>query len=540
MSAPVSPDPIWILYGTHTGNCERLAQVTRKRLDQLGVETRLYGMQNCPVHSLPGIRRLLVIVSTHGAGEPPSQASGFYDFLFGDDAPRLDKTKFAVLALGDTGYVRFCQTGKDFDRRLEQLGARRMIDRMDCDIDYAEDYQRWWESVVDTFIRPGRTPDASLPATGAEDSAVTGRSRTIRSQILRKQRLAGEHTRPMLHLELDLAGSGITYEPGDTIGISAPNPEPTVSRLLDILKFSGREPASAAEPGKKLADALRDDYELSPLTYASLARYAELAESEKLRVIANDPAAAAAYLYGRDVCDLLQETPRSMSPDELLGILRKNTPRLYSVASCQAQVGGQADLLVSVVDYEAYGTRKYGLCSTYLHQSAGEGDFLDIFRETNDTFRLPADPLQPVVMIGTGAGIAPYRAFLQKRALSGHTGGAWLFFGERYRAENFYYRTEWIRYLQEKILSRLDLAFSRDGPGKVYVQHKMEEHGRLLFEWIENGAVVYVCGDARRMAPEVERAFVRILQQHGSLNRVQAEEHLQYLRISGRYLTDVY
>ncbi len=530
--------PIWILYGSHTGNSERLALVTQKRLAALGFETRLANLGSFPVSRLAYIRNLLLIVSTHGNGEPASQAAGFYDFLQSVDSPLLNDTRFSVLALGDTTYLRFCQAGKDMDQLMEKIGGTRIVPRVDCDLDYEEGYLRWWDQVL-SFYRKKTEAEAVSPEDVNAEHLYT-RAQPYEAKVLKKVRLSGNSTRETLHFELDLGRSGINYEPGDAIGVYGANSLRSVETVLELLKLSGNEEINTWEGSKKLKDAILSDFELTPLNYTSLGRYAELTGSVRLLQITSDPEASARYIYGRDVIDLLTDTPYPLSPTELISILKKNTARLYSVASDQRIVGKRVDILAAVVRYEVSGRIKSGLCSSYLNDVAHEELPLLVFPKPNPKFRLPTDNNCPIIMVGAGTGIAPYRAFMQRRTESSSAGKSWLFFGGRNPEHDFYYREEWLSYLRNKKLNRIDIAFSRAEANRCYVQDKMEENGNHLYEWLEDGAIFYVCGNARYLGVEVEQKLAQIIQRHGHMSREEAWEYVRYLQITDRYRSDLY
>jgi len=539
--------PVRILYGTHTGNSERLAKQSAKRISALGLETKVSDMGSFKVRELRDIKRVLIIVSTDGEGEPPVQAEEFLKFLRSSKAPALNHMVYSILALGDTSYTQFCQTGKDFDAVLEKLGAGRISNRIDCDVDFEDDYERWIKEILSNLTQPSIGTDGVLVnhAESAEgkstNEVVYTRKNPFPATVLNKINLNGRHSsKETIHLELDLKGSQLRYEPGDALGIYALNSKKIIELVLGLLRFSGEEVVETHQGKKNLLEALRSDYELTPLTNVSLTRYADLTGSSRLKNITTNNALIAEYLYGRDIYDLLKEEPFELSPDTFISLLRKNTPRMYSIASSQDNVADEVHVAVSVVRYEALGRRKEGHCSSFLLDRIGVDDQVKVFIDPNTRFKLPSDVHRPIIMVGPGTGVAPFRAFLQQREVQENAGKSWLFFGERNFTTDFLYQTEWLQYLKEGILTRADVAFSRDQQRKIYVQHKMQEQGKELFNWLEDGAHFYVCGDKQHMAKDVDQTLKRIIQTHGGMTEEKAAEYVKSLQAADRYQTDVY
>lgn len=540
-------DPVWILYGTHTGNCEKLAKQSAKRITALALEAKVFDMGCFKVRDLRNIKKLLIIVSTDGEGEPPAQAEELLEFLHSSKAPELKHIVYSVLALGDTSYTQFCETGKDFDVVLEKLGAGRINNRIDCDVDFEDDYERWIKEIISNLtqlsvgtngILVSHTEPEEVKST---NEVVYNRKNPFSATVLKKINLNGRHSsKQTVHLELDLKGSQLRYEPGDALGIYALNSKKIIELILNLLQFSGKEIVETHHGKKDLLEALIADYELTPLTSVSLSRYADLTGSSRLKKIASDNALITEYIYGRDIYDLLKEEPFGLSPDTFISLLRKNTPRMYSIASSQDNVDDEVHVAVSVVRYQALGRYKEGYCSSFLLDRISTNDHIKVFIDHNTRFKLPADVHRPIIMVGPGTGVAPFRAFLQQREVQGNAGKSWLFFGERNFTTDFLYQTEWLQYLKEGILTRADVAFSRDQQGKIYVQHKMLEHGKELFNWLEEGAHFYVCGNKQHMAKDVDHTLRKIIQTHGGMTEEKAAEYVKSLQTSDRYQTDVY
>jgi sulfite reductase (NADPH) flavoprotein alpha-component len=537
-----------ILYGSHTGNGETVAQNLAAMAKGQSIAVEIADMAAFKTRDLKKITNLVVVVSTHGIGEPPVHAEDLYYFLHGTKAPDLSHLSFAVLALGDSSYVDFCQTGKDFDAVLGKLGARRICPRVDCDVDFEDAAEAWQRSVLQAFKQtaggnagPGEKPDVKVNGVVQEARPAYSRKNPFAATILEKVNLNGQgSSKETVHLELSLENSGLTYEPGDALGVYGTNAAALVAGVLQAAHLSGNEQVEGHNGLKPLKEALTYDYELSPLSSVSLANYAGITGNPGLKAILSDKGKIAEYLPGRDVLDLLQEVPFPLQANELLTVLRKNMPRMYSIASSQEAVEEEVHLLVSVVRYQAHGREKEGLCSATLSDRFQVGDKVKVFVDRNSRFKLPKDPETPIIMIGPGTGIAPFRAFMQHRQAAAHKGKSWLFFGDRNFTTDFLYQTEWQQYLREGILTKADVAFSRDQKQKHYVQHRMAAQGKELYNWLENGACFYVCGDAKQMARDVDSTLKDIIGRQGGLTPAKAEAYVKSLQLSNRYQTDIY
>jgi sulfite reductase (NADPH) flavoprotein alpha-component len=540
----LKPEKVHILFGSHTGNSENLAMDLHARVKELGIDAVISDMASFKTRELKDIKKLAIIVSTHGLGEPPVQAEDFYRYLHGKKAPNLAHLQFSVLGLGDSSYIDFCQTGKDFDGILEKLGAQRIVPREDCDVDYADQAEAWQKKFLTAIVR---TNDQVSPIQVADipGNQVNGtqysRKNLFEATILEKINLNGKgSSKETVHLELDLEGSGIKYEPGDALGVYGANSPELVRAVLETTNLSGTEEVETHEGNKTLFDALTHNYELTPLSKNTLSGYAALTGNEELNKILGDKMALQEYLSGRDFLDMINEVPYKPTTEELLSVLRKNTPRMYSIASAQDVVEEEVHLLVSVVRYNAFGRNKDGHCSSTLADRLEIGDKVKVFVDKNSRFKLPENPEAPIIMVGPGTGVAPFRAFMQQREVLERKGPSWLFFGDRNFTTDFLYQTEWQQYMKEGVLTKADVAFSRDQEQKHYVQHRMLENGRELYEWLEKGAHFYVCGDAKKMAKDVDKALKQIIQQQGGITVEKAEEYVKNLQIANRYQADIY
>ncbi|HLU90340.1 MAG TPA: assimilatory sulfite reductase (NADPH) flavoprotein subunit [Cyclobacteriaceae bacterium] len=543
-SPVVGTQKLTVLYGSHTGNCEALANSLASLAKAQNFEVELADMASFKPRNLKQVNKLAILVSTHGIGEPPVQAEDLYQFLHGKKAPDLSHVDYAVLALGDSSYVDFCQTGKDFDAVLEKLGAKRVLDRVDCDVDYEEAAEAWQQALLRAFAGDaGKKADVQVKSNGAlpTNGAIYSRKNPFEATILEKIKLNGKgSTKENIHLELSLEGSGLRYEPGDALGVYGSNSPALIENVLKVTQFSGNEKVESYQGEKSLVDALTFDYELTPLTKPTLAKYAEITGDSYIKNVLADPNSVLEYLHGRDLLDLLQEAPQKLSPEALLSVLRRNTPRMYSIASAQDAVEDEVHLLVSVVRYYARGRHKEGHCSSTLADRLEVDDRVKVFVDKNTRFKLPSDPDAPIIMVGPGTGIAPFRSFMQQREVMDRKGKSWLFFGDRNFTTDFLYQTEWQQYLKEGVLTKADVAFSRDQAQKRYVQHTMLEQGKELYDWLEKGAHFYVCGDASQMAKDVDRTLRDIIQQQGGITTEKAAEYVKQLQLSNRYQTDVY
>lgn len=525
-----SPKPaLTILYGSESGNAEALAAAARKEAARLGFAAKLRDMADTVLADLPRLGPLLVIVSTWGEGDPPQRAEAFHAALMADDAPRLDGIRFAVLALGDRAYARFCETGRQFDARFAALGAERFAPLVECDLDYKPQAIAWTETTLRALAETQAEPGAAVIHVDFRTAAPDPDPRPVAAEVTAHVNLNSSRSDiETYHLELSLAGTGFTYEPGDSIGFT-PRNDPAL--VEDILRATGRAGDAA------LREALTTQWDITTLTRRQVTDYAALTDSAGLRDLAADETNLGAFLQDRQLIDLLAATPRKLAADQLTALLRPLPPRYYSVASSQAAVGEEAHLLIAKVAWASHGRTRKGVASTDAAEHHGVGTTLPITLKPNPHFRLPNDPAAPVIMIGPGTGVAPFRAFLQHREAIGATGRNWLFFGARRFTHDFLYQLEFQDWLQSGVLSRIDLAFSRDQREKTYVQHRMWEARQELYAWLRDGAYVYVCGDAKAMAKDVHAMLLAIIaDQSGG----DATAKLRALQRAGRYLRDVY
>lgn len=544
-AAPAAKPELTVLYGSESGNAEGLADQTAKAANAKGFKAKVVNMADIEPKKLSKVANLLVLISTWGEGDPPEAATDFYSAFMGDSAPRFEGTNFSVLGLGDTSYEHFCKMGKDFDARLEALGANRAFDRKDCDVDYDDDYSAWLEGSLSALakLNASAAPAAVVPAVAAAAPAVKySRKNPFPSELKERVLLNGKGSaKETIHLEFELEGSGLTYDVGDALAVIPHNAADVVEGILEATKLDGSDKVSLKDGEFSLRDALTSQLDVTALSKPVLNRYNEIAQSKELDELINDKVKLAEYVWGRDVIDLVKDYPTDqLNADSLAAILRKLPPRLYSIASSPKAHENEVHLTVGVVRYDSHGRERKGVCSTYLADRLEEGQKADVFVTPNKSFKLPADSTTPIIMVGPGTGIAPFRAFIEERAATGAEGKNWLIFGDQHYLTDFLYQTEWQGYLNDGLLSKLDVAFSRDQAHKVYVQDRMLENAKELYQWLQDGAYFYVCGDASRMAHDVDKALHAVVAQEGGLSEEDAVAYVKQLKSDKRYLRDVY
>ncbi|MEF9676791.1 NADPH-dependent assimilatory sulfite reductase flavoprotein subunit [Pectobacterium aroidearum] len=538
---------ITLISASQTGNARRVAEQLRDDLLAAKLSVNLVNAGDYKFKQIGQEKLLLIVTSTQGEGEPPEEAVALHKFLLSKKAPALKDTAFAVFGLGDTSYEFFSKAGKDFDDRLAELGAERLLDRVDADVDYQALAEQWRRQLVD--ILQARVPVqgeavAQIAAQGALDeitSSPYSKSSPLHATFAVNQKVTGRGSeKDVRHIEIDLGDSGLRYQPGDALGVWFDNDPALVQELLELLWLKGDESVSVDGKTLPLSQALKSHFELTQNTAPIVEKYAALSRNETLLSLLADKPALQQFAQRTPLVDMVRQAPAELTADQLLGLLRPLTPRLYSIASSQAEAESEVHITVGVVRYEYEGRARAGGASSYLADRLSEDDEIRVFIEHNDNFRLPANSDTPVIMIGPGTGIAPFRAFMQQRDAEGAEGKNWLFFGNPHFTEDFLYQVEWQRYVKDGLLTNIDLAWSRDQAHKIYVQDKLREKGAEVWRWIQDGAHLYVCGDANRMAKDVERALLDVIVEHGGMDSEQADEFLSDLRLERRYQRDVY
>lgn len=542
-AAPLPHQQLTIVYGSQTGNSKRLAEALARDAEGAGLAVRLQRADAYPLRELKNERLLYVVISTQGDGDPPDDARAFVEFLAGKRAPKLDDLKFAVLALGDSSYPKFCAVGAAIDARLAELGAKRLFSRGDADLDFDTVAKPWLQQALAAARENLKVPTGLATVTPLRPQRVLPvwtRERPYAAEVLTNQRISARGAlKDVRHVELSLRESGLGYEPGDALGVWPTNPPALVDAIVALLKLDAEAAVSIDGATLPLRAWLLEKRELTRLARPFVFAHAQRARFDDLDAAIASPIAFPALLADWQLIDLLHAYPASWTPHEFVAALRPLTPRLYSIASSLKVVEDEAHLTVARISYAAFGRDHVGAASEFL-ATRGTDSRVPVFVESNERFRLPQDGNRDVIMIGPGTGIAPFRGFIQERTAIGAKGRNWLFFGNPHLRSDFLYQLEWQQALKRGELSRLDVAFSRDQAEKVYVQHRLRRRGAELYAWLQQGAHLYVCGDATHMARDVHAALRDIAVEHGGKSVEDAEAWLGELAAERRYARDVY
>lgn len=534
-----------IIYGSQTGNAKGIATAYQAKASEAGISAKVVSMADYKPRQIKNETHVAIVVSTHGEGEAPDDAVELHEFLGSKKAPKLPNLKYAVLGLGDTSYEFFCQTAKDFDTRLATLGATAIVERVDCDVDYDSVAAQWQDDVLAKIKDDLTAKTTHVPVAPAANSAtvasIYNKKSPFAGTLLTSQKITGRDSiKDIRHIEISLEDSGIQYQAGDALGVYFLNDDTIVKRILGAYNLNEDEMVTVGEESMTLATALTEKCELT-LSYPTFIKaLAESTGDKALSTLLADKAALREYLVPRQIVDIAIDYPVKLTSQQLVDACRPLTARLYSIASSQTEVEDEVHLTVALVEYEEHGFVHQGGASGYLAKRLEEGASVKVYVESNDNFRLPSDPNTPIIMVGPGTGIAPFRAFMQERDAQEAEGKNWLFFGNPSFTQDFLYQTEWQGYVKSGLLSKVSLAFSRDQAEKIYVQHRLIEQGAEVYEWLQAGAHFYVCGDANHMAKDVEQALLNIYQTHGKQSADEAKQSLLALRKAKRYQKDVY
>ena len=532
-----------ILYGSQTGNGQAIAEALSQQARDNGFATSLVSLADYKSTNLKRESLLTLVISTHGEGDPPDDAELFHEFLLSGKAPKLPNLRYSVLALGDSSYINFCETGRELDARLAELGAERMQSIVECDLDYDTQAISWTDGIV-ANLPDLLTADSGLPRLHAvKTTAKYDKRHPFPAEVLVNQKITGAgSSKDVRHVELSLEGSGLSYEPGDSLAVIAHNPPQLVAQFLSLLEYAADTSVHVFDEDMTIAEALHSKLEITAPNLGFLRAWAEFSAADELRnlLLADNQDALSAFIDTHQIFDVINRFPAEISAAEFAGSLRKLSPRSYSIASSQSANPDEVHLTVAAVRYTAFGSEHWGAASTYLADRLEVGDRVSVYVEPNSRFRLPAEQNTPVIMIGPGTGVAPFRAFVEERTEQQASGKNWLIFGERNFSSDFLYQLEWQRYLKQGHLHRLDVAFSRDQQEKVYVQDRIIGNAAEVYAWINDGAVIYVCGDAKHMASDVDAALIDVLVSQSGCSRDDANSRLKEMRRSGKYQRDVY
>ena len=542
-----APAVLTILFASQTGNAKGVASKIKAAAEQQGLTAQLQDIASYKTNALAKEQYLIIVTSTYGEGEPPESAVSFHKFLYGKKATPLPQLHYAVLGLGDTSYEYFCQTAVDFDAQLAKLGAQRLHEPALLDVDYDSAAQAWAQEALAKFQpllqQSAVGSNAALAHTaGSTAGAVSlySKQQPFAAELSVNQKITGRSsTKDVRHIEISLADSGLTYQPGDALGVYFNNDPAVVTAILSATGIAPDSPVEVDGKSLSIEEALLTRFELTQSYPSFVEHYAKFSQNQTLLALVSDKAALREFLATRQTIDVILQHPATLSAQQLADSLRKIQPRLYSIASSQAEVGDEVHLTVGVVRYDAHGSSHLGGASGFLAERLAEGEKVRVFVEHNDNFRLPAQDI-PVIMIGPGTGIAPFRAFLQERDNAGATGQNWLFFGNPHFTQDFLYQVELQDYLKRGVLTKLDVAFSRDQASKVYVQDKLLAKAAEVWAWLQQGAHLYICGDGNKMARDVHQALLQIAVDQGGLSPEDAADYFESLRESKRYQKDVY
>ena len=543
----VEPFSITVLSGSQTGNAKLVADKVAAELTEAGIAVKRVALKDYKAKTIADEKYLLLVTSTQGEGEPPEEGVVLHKLLNGKKAPKLTELQFAVLGLGDSSYPNFCQAGKDFDQRFAELGATRLFERVDADLDYSATAEQWIRDIV--AIVKEKAAQAS-PVVQSIATATTApvakesqynKANPFPATLITNQKITGRQSdKDVRHLEFDLAGSDLHYQAGDALGVWFDNDPTLVDEILSLAQIDPTTEVTIEGKTQTISTALLSHLELTQNTPAFVKGYAALAHNEQLNDLVADNQALQELVQRTPIVDVLHKFPAKLTAEQLVSLLRPLTPRLYSISSSPAEVGEEVHLTVGVVRFEHEGRARSGAASSFLADRVEEDGAVRVFVEHNDNFRLPNDTTKPIIMVGSGTGVAPFRAFMQQRVADEASGKNWLIFGNPHFASDFLYQTEWQQFAKEGFLHKYDFAWSRDQEKKIYVQDKIRENSTALWQWLQEGAYFYVCGDAAKMAKDVEQALLEVITKEGNLSPDEAEDYLNELREEKRYQRDVY
>ena len=543
----VEPFSITVLSGSQTGNAKLVADKVAAELTEAGIAVKRVALKDYKAKTIADEKYLLLVTSTQGEGEPPEEGVVLHKLLNGKKTPKLTELQFAVLGLGDSSYPNFCQAGKDFDQRFAELGATRLFERVDADLDYSATAEQWIRDIVAIIKEKAAQASPVVQSIATATTALVAKesqynkANPFPATLITNQKITGRQSdKDVRHLEFDLAGSDLHYQAGDALGVWFDNDPKLVDEILSLAQIDPTTEVTIERKTQTISTALLSHLELTQNTPAFVKGYAALANNEQLNDLVADNQALQELVQRTPIVDVLHKFPAKLTAEQLVSLLRPLTPRLYSISSSPAEVGEEVHLTVGVVRFEHEGRARSGAASSFLADRVEEDGAVRVFVEHNDNFRLPNDTTKPIIMVGSGTGVAPFRAFMQQRVADEASGKNWLIFGNPHFASDFLYQTEWQQFAKEGFLHKYDFAWSRDQEKKIYVQDKIRENSTALWQWLQEGAYFYVCGDASKMAKDVEQALLDVIAKEGNLSPDEAEDYLNELREEKRYQRDVY
>jgi sulfite reductase (NADPH) flavoprotein alpha-component len=541
------PFSITVLSGSQTGNAKSVADKVAAELTEAGIAVKRVALKDYKAKTIADEKYLLLVTSTQGEGEPPEEGVVLHKLLNGKKTPKLTELQFAVLGLGDSSYPNFCQAGKDFDQRFAELGATRLFERVDADLDYSATAEQWIRDIVAIIKEKAAQASPVVQSIATATTALVAKesqynkANPFPATLITNQKITGRQSdKDVRHLEFDLAGSDLHYQAGDALGVWFDNDPKLVDEILSLAQIDPTTEVTIERKTQTISTALLSHLELTQNTPAFVKGYAALANNEQLNDLVADNQALQELVQRTPIVDVLHKFPAKLTAEQLVSLLRPLTPRLYSISSSPAEVGEEVHLTVGVVRFEHEGRARSGAASSFLADRVEEDGAVRVFVEHNDNFRLPNDMTKPIIMVGSGTGVAPFRAFMQQRVADEASGKNWLIFGNPHFASDFLYQTEWQQFAKEGFLHKYDFAWSRDQEKKIYVQDKIRENSTALWQWLQEGAYFYVCGDASKMAKDVEQALLDVIAKEGNLSPNEAEDYLNELREEKRYQRDVY
>ena len=541
------PFSITVLSGSQTGNAKSVADKVAAELTEAGIAVKRVALKDYKAKTIADEKYLLLVTSTQGEGEPPEEGVVLHKLLNGKKTPKLTELQFAVLGLGDSSYPNFCQAGKDFDQRFAELGATRLFERVDADLDYSATTEQWIRDIVAIIKEKAAQASPVVQSIATATTALVAKesqynkANPFPATLITNQKITGRQSdKDVRHLEFDLAGSDLHYQAGDALGVWFDNDPKLVDEILSLAQIDPTTEVTIEGKTQTISTALLSHLELTQNTPAFVKGYAAFANNEQLNDLVADNQALQKLVQRTPIVDVLHKFPAKLTAEQLVSLLRPLTPRLYSISSSPVEVGEEVHLTVGVVRFEHEGRARSGAASSFLADRVEEDGAVRVFIEHNDNFRLPNDTAKPIIMVGSGTGVAPFRAFMQQRVADEASGKNWLIFGNPHFASDFLYQTEWQQFAKEGFLHKYDFAWSRDQEKKIYVQDKIRENSTALWQWLQEGAYFYVCGDASKMAKDVEQALLDVIAKEGNLSPDEAEDYLNELREEKRYQRDVY